>query len=83
MIEDFNKNRRESRSAEELKIYVAIEIEAMRRSNFEHLEWVEHYADNFGKLFDDNKEQFLKLYKENPEELYALIRAILEIEDGD
>ncbi len=78
-----NKNKIEARSTEEFKIYIAIETEVMKRSNLEHLEWTQHYADDFGKVFDSNKENFLKLYKENPEELYALIRAILEIEDGD
>ena len=82
--EKFDNNKKiESRSAEEMKIYTAIEIGVMKRSNLEPIRWAEHYAEDFEYLFKANKEQFLELYKKDPEELYALIRVTLEIEDGD
>ena len=78
-----NKFEKPERSHEEMAIYTAIEMAVMKRSNLEIKEWVDHYAKDFEPLFNANREQFLKLYKENPEELYVLIKSALEVEDGD
>lgn len=45
-------------------------------------DWIKLYGENYRKLWDKNREQFLKLEKENPEELYGLIAQILESEEA-
>lgn len=41
-------------------------------------DWIKLYGENYRKLWDENREQFLELEKKTPEELYGLIAQILE-----
>jgi len=67
------------RTPEKMQEYVFIETAVMKRSGLESMDWANEYAKKYGGLFEKNEELFLKLYKENPEELYALIKVALEI----
>ena len=70
--EKFDNNKKiESRSAEEMKIYTAIEIGVMKRSNLEPIRWAEHYAEDFENLFKANKEQFWNYIKRSGRALRA------------
>ena len=60
---------------------ILIEAELMRRSPIsDKAEWVDRYALPYRNLFNDpeNKENFLRMYKEEPEALYMLLQQVLE-----
>lgn len=66
---------------------VKIECELMKRSlmdqnsNEEKLGWINRYAKEYRGLFDANKEQFIKMYSEEPDALYALLKTVLETKE--
>lgn len=71
-------------SAEDVKI-MKVQGEIIKRyiegkPEEKAFDWIKLYAENYRKLWDENREQFLELEKENPEELYGLIAQILESE---
>ncbi|TSC96498.1 MAG: hypothetical protein Athens071426_108 [Parcubacteria group bacterium Athens0714_26] len=63
---------------------IKIECELMKRflidksSNEEKLKWIEDHSKEYRELFNDNQEEFIIMYKEEPEALYALLKNILE-----
>jgi len=68
-------------SPEEQQIRIQIERELMKRSSVEDKEeWVAQYGKAYYDLFNDeeNKKNFLRMYQEEPEALYALLQQILE-----
>lgn len=65
---------------------IKIECELMNRSltdkssNEEKLKWIEDHSKEYRQLFNDNQKEFIKMYKEEPEALYVLLKNILETE---
>lgn len=70
-------------AAEFLKYNNWIQIELMKRSQLEDMKWVQKYSQKFRDLFKENKEQFIRMYHEDLEALCALIKEVLEKEDGN
>lgn len=67
-------------SPEEQQIRIQIERELMRRSSVkDNQEWVDRYGKAYADLFnnEENKASFLKMFQEEPEALYALLRQVL------
>lgn len=72
-------------SPEEQQIRIQIERELMNRSSIKDTqEWVSRYGKAYADLFnnEENKASFLKMFQEEPEALYALLRQVLG-EDGE
>ena len=57
---------------------IGIQRTLMERSPLDKLAWIDRYSPAFRKLFDENREKYMELYRENPEELYAAIEQALE-----
>ncbi len=63
---------------------IKIECELMKRSladepsNEEKLKWIKDHSKEYRELFNANRKEFIKMYKEEPEALYALLKNILE-----
>ncbi len=72
---------REISAAEFLKYNNWIQIELMKRSEMEDMEWVQKYSQKFRDLFKENKTQFIQMYHEDLEALCALIKEVLEREE--
>lgn len=66
------------RSSEEAAIQ--IETEVIKRTELSPEKWIEKYGAKYRALWDANREQFLELEREKPEELYGLISQLLESE---
>lgn len=72
-----DKNLKEELSPEAYAI--KIEYELMKHlllnssSNEEALEWAKEHSEEYRKIFNTNQEQFIKMYKEDPESLYVLL----------
>ncbi len=42
-------------------------------SNEEALEWAKEHSEKYREIFNANQEQFIKMYKEDPEALFTLL----------
>ncbi len=63
------------------KAAIFIQAELIKRTTMNGVEWIEKRSPEFRKLFDSNKEQFMKMYRENPEALYTLLEEALELQN--
>ena len=61
----------------ELAVINSIQMELVRRSKINEIEWIKTNSPEFREFFNSNKDQFTKLYKEDPNELYALLEMVL------
>lgn len=57
---------------------ILIQEELIQRSGTDPLLWINKHSAEFRKLFESNEEQFMHLYREQPEELYAMLEKTLE-----
>ncbi len=72
-----NSSPEDKKEDSELKFFNSIQVELMRRSGLDEIEWIEKNSKEVRELFNDNKEQFLEIYNQDPSELYALIEMAL------
>lgn len=77
----------EALSPEILRIQNDVQSKLIQRSRLKDdpLQWTERYGGAFGVIFDSDRDKFINIYKENPEELYKIFLDVfqnVEEEDG-
>ncbi|GEM_PF-5810321 len=72
-----NSSPEGKKGGSELEIFNNIQIELMKRSKIDEIEWIEKNSKEIREFFNANKSQFLEIYKQDPNELYALLEMAL------